>query len=102
MAKGAFSKKVREAVWDRCGGLCERCGVRAPTDLHHRRPRGMGGDSRPNTGSVTNALALCRDCHHWVEMNRSEAREGGFLVRSVHDPAAVPVLYRGCSVLLEG
>ena len=95
MAKGAFSPAVREVVLERCDGLCERCGMALATDLHHRRPRGMGGDSRPDTGHAVNALALCRPCHSWVEGNRVEALSAGYLVKKLGNPDDVPVLYRG-------
>lgn len=100
-AKGAFPRIVRQGVYGRSEGLCERCGMAKVTDLHHRRPRGMGGDRREDTASMDNALGLCRPCHDWVEGNRVEAREKGFLVRSSHDPATIPVCYRGRMMLLS-
>ena len=39
---------------------CEVCGSRA-VDIHHIRPRGMGGSNTKDT--IENLMALCRACH---------------------------------------
>lgn len=70
---------VARAVLDRAAGHCERCGVAGPTQLHHRRPRGMGGTRRPDT--VHNLAALCRGCHEEVESRRAQALADGWLLR---------------------
>lgn len=42
------------AVKERSGGVCEGCGVRPATDVHHRRYRSRGGGHE-----VSNLLHLC-------------------------------------------
>jgi 5-methylcytosine-specific restriction endonuclease McrA len=39
---------------------CEVCGETA-VDIHHIRPKGMGGSKRADEPS--NLIALCRSCH---------------------------------------
>lgn len=92
-------------VYLRAGMRCERCGVYAEGgSVHHRRPRGMGGNKSAATSSPSNALLLCGSgttgCHGWVESNRSEARDLGLLLRQHQDPAAVPVTLLVGRVLL--
>lgn len=91
-----FPAAVAELVLARSEGACEimaRCCTHTATDLHHRRPRGMGGSGRDDTNTAANALAACRACHMWVESNREWAIENGFLLgqRSSTD---VPVWWR--------
>jgi hypothetical protein len=97
-----FPPAVRAAVSVRSGGWCERCGAAHAVEIHHRRPRGMGGSKAPDTNRVTNALALCGSCHRWIERehNRTESRVMGWLVLQGHDPAMTPLLYRGKWVFL--
>lgn len=83
-------RSSRRAVAQRSQEVCERCsrplfGIIA--DIHHRRPRGMGGTSNPAIHEPANLLALCRSCHRWVEEHRTEALEQGWLI-SQHDPRA--------------
>lgn len=90
--------KIVQLVKDRATNRCERCGhsvenVRAA--VHHRRPRGMGGTSRPGTNSPSNLLLLCDPCHLSVESGRQISRERGWLVRQEHDPARQPVWLAG-------
>ena len=61
-------------------------------DLHHRRPRRMGGDPRPDTNSPANLLAILRATHLDVERRRADALAHGWLLHSGDDPAAVAVL----------
>jgi len=63
--------------------------------IHHRRPRGMGGSSASDTNISGNALALCVGCHQHIESNRDEAIRMGWIVRQQFDPAAQRVLRRG-------
>lgn len=86
--------KVREAVVVRDGGRCRRCGVwlaNVPGSVHHRLPRGRGGDAR-----LSNLVLLhgdgVRGCHGEVEAHRAQAYDDGWLVRSGEDPADVAVL----------
>lgn len=51
--------------------------------VHHIRPRRMGGSRDPRLGSAENGLLLCVGCHAWVESHRAEAREQGLLADGV-------------------
>lgn len=90
-----FSKPVRDVVHARSGGRCERCGENQAVQVHHRRPRGMGGSSREDTNTPANALHLCVACHQHIESNRDEAHSLGWLVRQHHSPSVAPVFWRG-------
>jgi 5-methylcytosine-specific restriction enzyme A len=97
---------VRALVIAREQGCCARCsrpGDNAwpPHQVHHRRCRGMGSTRRPESNGPANLLLLCDACHRGVESYRALALADGLLVRQSHDPAAVPVRYRGAPVLLH-
>ena len=53
-----FSVDVRRTVKERSGGMCERCGSSPAVHLHHAVYRSQQG-----TNDVSNAIALCMDCH---------------------------------------
>jgi hypothetical protein len=91
--------KNRRIVMERCGGVCEGCGERAVTDLHHRLYKSRGG-----THEVSNLLALCggpgglsggnhSGCHGTA--HSAEGHELGWSVNSWGNPAMTPALYRG-------
>lgn len=91
-----FPLTVRRLVLARANGMCERCGQAAHNfELHHRRPRGMGGSKAVDTNTASNALALCNWCHRWIEANRDNALKGGWLVPQRLNPAHVVVLRAG-------
>jgi 5-methylcytosine-specific restriction protein A len=101
----SFPPQTRVLAYARADQRCELCGVYAyGGSLHHRRPRGMGGDKRPETSAVSNALLLCGSgttgCHGRIESNRNWARDEGLLVRPNDNPAEVPVVLRMGRVLL--
>ncbi|WP_282580680.1 HNH endonuclease [Microbacterium aurugineum] len=50
----SIPKKVRDAVQERSGGICEGCGIRRATDMHHRKYRSRGGKHTPS-----NLVHLC-------------------------------------------
>ncbi len=87
-----------ELVYERAQWSCEICGGavgdRRGVDhhVHHRRPRRMGGSQLPDTNAPQNLLLLCPDDHEMVEVERTAAYAGGWLVRQQADPLAVPVL----------
>ncbi|URM87380.1 HNH endonuclease [Gordonia phage Banquo] len=85
------------AARERAGGLCERCGFAECQQVHHRRPRGMGGTRDQAANALSNLFYVCYPCHRWIEENRAEALEDGYLVSRLSPvaPADVPVLYRG-------
>ncbi|WP_369122934.1 HNH endonuclease [Nocardia farcinica] len=90
--------RVIEALRQRCGCRCERCGTTflGPNggDPHHRTPRGMGGTRDARINRLSNLVALCRPCHDWVESHRSRSIVEGWLVPRHLDPADVPVSSR--------
>ena len=89
-----FSQKTREAVVERAKGNCEICGKAVgDPNIHHRRPRGMGGTKRVSTGSPANALYLHAGCHAWVEVNRSASIDMGYLIRQKQEATEVAFLH---------
>lgn len=54
----------------------------------------MGGTKRADANLPPNLLVLCGSgvtgCHGWVESNRNEAREEGFILYDRDDPAEIP------------
>ena len=101
------SLAVRELVRSRDGYACARCGMRDGEhvlprhQIHHRRPRGMGGTSRDDTNSPANLILLCAECHALIESYRVHAFAAGWLVRQGHDPAMTTLAYKGRPVLLN-
>lgn len=97
------SAKVRGIVRERSGGQCEfaYC-LSEAIHVHHRRPRGDGGDPRPETNRPSNLVHLCLDHHLWVESYREEAGALGLLMPwETKRPAGVPVALRHGRVLLD-
>lgn len=75
-------------------GMCVRCGAAGPLDVQHRKARGRGGTSNPETSfGMSNLIALCRPCHEHVETHRVESRRLGYSVPQWQDPALVPVAH---------
>ena len=50
--------EVRQSAFERAGGMCERCGIRPPTEPHHLRYPPWGAFDIP-----TNLLVVCHQCH---------------------------------------
>ena len=96
-----FPKPVRNLVQIRSQGVCERCGAAPGVQLHHRRPRSMGGSKRADTNVASNSLHLCVNCHAATESDRELSYRMGWLVRQGRDPAMVPVFRMGTWVLLN-
>jgi len=88
-----FSTKTRDAIRRRANGSCEVCGVslRIYGQIHHRRPRGMGGSKQETTGSAANGLYVHQKCHDRIERNRANALDRGWLVSQYDEPDTVPV-----------
>ena len=83
----------RRIVMERCGGICEGCGQKPATELHHRKYRSRGGGHE-----VSNLIYLCGWGNHTGDHGVAHSAEGHELGWSVHswdNPAHVPVLYRG-------
>lgn len=85
------SEHQRALVMSRDWDECLRCG-RTGAQIHHRRPRMAGGTTDPLINAMPNLVLLCMDCHDWVEMNRHNAREAGYLLRNVGDAPTMPML----------
>jgi phage terminase large subunit GpA-like protein len=88
------SKEAYARVADRSFGLCEVCGTRQATQMHHRLHRSHSGDER-----VTNLLHLCLWCHQAAHHDQLRYANG-WSVRSGFNPALVPVVYRGEPMIL--
>lgn len=98
-------KVLREALWTRCDGRCEVTGLALDFetfDLHHRRPKGMGGTYRPATDTPVNLLALDPTVHNGsprsVHQAPSWSRPRGYLLHAGvldDDLVDTPLLYRG-------
>lgn len=98
-----FSPKVRELLWSRSRGYCEKCG-RAMNPLnwcaHHRLLKSQGG-----VGSPQNGLACHHSCHNGdsdsIHSNPKLSYEMGWLVQSWNTPEKLPLrLPAGGSVRL--
>lgn len=97
-----FTDEVRNLIVARAKGRCEVCGSMALyNQVHHRRPRGMGGSKDPRVGSAANGLLVHPHCHSKIESQRELARENGWLVSQSDDPASVPVKKHNGWVLLH-
>lgn len=93
--------KVKRLIEARSGGVCEGCGKRPATEMHHRKYKSRGGRDE-----VANALAVCgfgnnagAGCHGEAHSD-PERTIHGWSVNSWDDPATRPVLYRGVWVFL--
>ena len=87
--------KNRRLVEERSGFLCEGCGQREATNVHHRQYLSRGGSH-----DVSNLLHLCgfgnnqsAGCHGTA--HSGEGGEMGWSCNSWQNPEHVPVLYRG-------
>jgi hypothetical protein len=89
LKRAPMSKSLRQEVYDRSQGLCDRHGLALSEDAwhaHHRKLRTRGGQD-----SMENLVALCPPCHDLVHANPLYAEETGFMVHSWQDPAVVPI-----------
>ena len=99
-----FSTKTREIIRNRANGSCEVCGMslRIYGQIHHRRPRGMGGTRQADTASAANGLYVHQKCHDRIERNRATAVKKGWLVHQSDDPVQIPVrLWYGWRLLTD-
>lgn len=99
------SREVIDVVLARSGGNCEAMITPVCTfageQIHHRRPRGMGGSRRESTNMPSNLVALCASCHEFCESHRAWALERGLLCSQQEDPRVKPVLWRGRERFLD-
>jgi hypothetical protein len=78
--------ELRELVLVRADWVCDLCAGRLDGwdgySVHHRDPGGMGGSQLVHTAAV--CVVLCGSgitgCHGWVESNRWDAEDLGFLL----------------------
>lgn len=82
---------IRKAVQDRADGHCERCGLAAQLELHHRQFRSRGGKH-----TVENIVALCgrgnhTGCHGWAHGEGIKATAEGYQIPSNGSPVDVPI-----------
>lgn len=84
-------RATRDLVFTRDGG-CVVCGC-GPYGLqvHHRKPRRMGGRSTLGINSPSNLVSVCAADHAWLESRRAEALRLGLLVMEHQDPRDVPL-----------
>lgn len=94
-------KQTVELLRERAGGICELCGFHEAQQVHHRKPRGMGGTKDPAINLESNLFYVCFPCHADIESNRTEAVEKGWLVPRWKEPSATPLVYRGTWRLLD-
>lgn len=76
-----ITRQTRDIVAERSGGLCEVCRVERATQMHHRRPRGMGGSRLSKTHQPSMLLHVGDGCHAWIERNRQVSLAEGWLLR---------------------
>jgi 5-methylcytosine-specific restriction protein A len=101
MGNTGFPPKVRDLIRERADGLCEYCGVERGTEIHHRRPRAMGGTNQKSTNEASNGLLLCGGCHRWAESHRTDALLMGVLLLQIQNPLKSAVKYRGTYIYLD-
>ncbi len=92
-------------VLARSNGVCEVCGQARAPNVHHRRPRGMGGTSRA-IESPGWLLHVCGQgntsgCHGRIESSREAAREAGWLLTDRQTPQDTPARLWFGFVLLD-
>lgn len=57
---------LKEQVRERSGGFCEHCHAAPHQDTHHLTYERLGNES------LSDLMALCRDCHAWVSAKKDE------------------------------
>lgn len=94
---------TRDLVRARAEDCCELCGRWAVAgQLHHRRPRSLGGSSNPEINLASNLTLFCFDCHDFVERTqRASAYRYGWLVPSGAAPREHPFLLWGSWVYFD-
>jgi 5-methylcytosine-specific restriction endonuclease McrA len=95
----AESRAAYARVKERSFGLCEICGAKQATEIHHRLHRSHGGQD-----TVQNLLHVCgwgnhTGCHGSAH-SHTDRYTNGWAVRTGNDPALRPVLYRGRLMIL--
>jgi 5-methylcytosine-specific restriction endonuclease McrA len=81
--------KVRAAVHERSGGVCEFCRAYRAEHVHHRLMRSQGGKHE-----LPNLIDLCTLCHHYAH-HATDRYDLCLLLRRGSDPATMPVRIEG-------
>jgi 5-methylcytosine-specific restriction protein A len=85
---------VRQQVIERDHGLCARCRFQG-NQIHHRRPRGLGGSTDPMINNVANLIFVCSPCHLAIELHRERSYAQGWLLKHTPElPSEVALLDR--------
>lgn len=101
---GKAKKSVSEGAWEyvkrvvrsRDNSRCQKCQKNLKTpDVHHRKPKQMGGSDSGTTYGLANLVSLCRNCHSWAHENPIAAMDLGLLLSQSVEPEEEPVLVRG-------
>lgn len=58
---------------------CERCDGRA-SEVHHKKGRQFEEDGIPLVINEKYFMSVCRECHMYIERNRKESYEQGWLI----------------------
>jgi hypothetical protein len=93
--------KMRDIVYARCKGYCEKCGNALPESwaLHHRKLKSRGGKDE-----VCNLVALHHGCHNLdtdsVHGNPCWADQIGLMVGSWQDPNECPLTLPDGSIVI--
>ena len=98
-----FTEKTRQVIRERAKNRCELCGTPVGMDaqIHHRKPRGMGGTKDDASRLACNGLFVHFRCHEKIERNREVALANGWLVRQSGDSQDQPVRLHYGWVLLN-
>ena len=105
------TQEIADAVLERDQHSCVVCGknlhgIRGRDwSIHHRRPRRLGGDRRPETNLPANLISVCGTgvdgCHGWIESRRTEALEQGLILHANDKPEEHPISVWYGAVLLD-
>jgi len=97
-----FTEKTRATIRERADNRCEICGLNGANQIHHRKPRGMGGTKNVESRSAANGLFVHLKCHDRIEKNRDEGYRNGWLVHQWEKSEDVPVkMFDGWKTLSE-
>lgn len=95
--------QLREIVYARCKGYCEKCGtsLKPSWALHHRKLKSRGGKDE-----VSNFVALHHECHNLgtfsVHLNPEKAEQKGLMLGSWQNPTECPLMLPdGSYVILD-
>lgn len=67
--KAKFSNKIKEAIYERDGGVCFNC-WNPWTDCHHVL-YGLQSERTTDRNDINKGLLCCRDCHNIIHSCKS-------------------------------